>query len=164
MRWTLSSSNATNTSVGWEDKNILYVPGNEVVGNELGLNRGAPIGVDLQGDGHQVRLLERLLDLLLDLPQAQRLLVANLALQDDDRHAGFRLQKGGQPIHGTALTQLNERLISLAFWVWFLKICKKCISDDGDGISQDPVSTNCINFVVHFNSKQISFLSCSCEM
>ena len=93
----------------------MYVPGNEVVGNELGLNRGAPIGVDLQGDGHQVRLLERLLDLLLDLPQAQRLLVANLALQDDDRHAGFRLQKGGQPIHGTALTQLNERLISLAF-------------------------------------------------
>ena len=111
MRRTHSSSNATKISVGRED----IVPGNEVVGNELGLNRGAPIGVDLQGDGHQVRLLERLLDLLLDLLQAQRLLLANLALQDDNRHAGIRLQKGGQPIHGTALTQLNERLISVTY-------------------------------------------------
>ena len=90
-------------------------PVKEVAGDELGLNRGAPIGVDLQGDGQQVRLLERLLDLLLDLRQAQRLLLANLALQDDNRHAGFRLQKGGQPIHGTALTQLNERLISVTY-------------------------------------------------
>ena len=53
-------------------------------------------------------------DLLLDLRQAQRLLLANLALQDDNRHTGICLQKGGQPIHGTALTQLDERLISVA--------------------------------------------------
>ena len=94
---------------------VDIVPGNEVVGDELGLNRAAPPGVDLQGDGHQVWLLERLLDLLLDLLQAQRLLLANLALQDDNRHTGIRLRKGGQPIHGTALTQLNERLISVTY-------------------------------------------------
>ena len=94
---------------------VDIVPGNEVVGDELGLNRGASPGVDLQGDGHQVRLLERLVDLLLDLLQAQRHLLANHALQDDNRHAGIRLKKGGQAIHGTALTQLNERLISVAY-------------------------------------------------
>ena len=68
-------------------------PVKEVAGDELGLHRGASTRVDHHGDCHQVGLLKSLVDHLLGLLQAEGLLPADLALQDDHRHSGLLLHK-----------------------------------------------------------------------
>ena len=77
----------------------------EVAGYELGLGRRTSARVDQDSDCHQVGLLERLLDHCLCLLQVERLLPANLALQDDDRHSRF-LQTGWNTAHGVTSTKL----------------------------------------------------------
>ena len=66
----------------------------EVAGYELGLGRRTSARVDQDSDCHQVGLLERLLDHCLRLRQAERLVLADLALQDNDRHSRLLLHDG----------------------------------------------------------------------
>ena len=101
----LSKDNWSKDDFSGEDEDDKIRPGKEIAGDELGLHRGASTRVDHQGHRHQVGLLERLLDHCLCLLQVERLLPANLALQDDDRHSRF-LQTGWNTAHGVTSTKL----------------------------------------------------------
>ena len=103
------------------DENDKIRPGKKVAGNELGLSRGTSTRVDEQGNCHQVWLLERLLDHLLRLLQAERLVPANLALQHNHRHSRFRLHKGRHAVHAVTSFRLC-RNISLCVHLYLLDL------------------------------------------